>query len=57
MSFAAPLPKTSKPGRRGVSGRVTWPLALAVVAIAAFVFYYLNMMGYLTPGVASFTSR
>jgi branched-chain amino acid transport system permease protein len=58
MSFAAPLPKESKPrGRLRLPGRFTWPLAFLALAIAAFIFYYLLTMGYLDPSVRDFAQK
>ena len=54
MSLAAPLPKDAKPRR---IARMSWPIAFVLAAVAAFLFYYLNMMGYLSPGVTSFTQQ
>jgi branched-chain amino acid transport system permease protein len=58
MTFAEPLPKESKPrSRLRLPGRFTWPVAFLVLAIAAFIFYYLLTMGYLDPSVRDFAQK
>ena len=58
MSFAEPLPRESKPrSRLRLPGRFTWPLFFLVLAVAAFIFYYLLTLGYLDPSVRDFAQK
>jgi branched-chain amino acid transport system permease protein len=57
MSFAEPMPRETRPGRRfRVPARFTWPLFFTALAVVGFIFYYLVMMGYLAPGVTDFAN-
>src|SRR5689334_14384339 len=54
MSFAEPIPKERNPRRFRLPGRFTWPVGFALLAIGLFIFYYLDIQGYLVPSVHSF---
>jgi len=58
MSFAEPLPKESRPGRRlRLSGRFTWPVGFAILAVVVFIYYYLDILGYLVPSLQDVTQH
>src|SRR5256885_2462556 len=53
MSFAEPIPRERKPGGRfRLRGRFTWPLAFTAAAVLVFIYYYLDTLGYIFPGVS-----